>query len=189
VRILTGAFRGRTLPFRPSPHLRPTADKVRKAVTDVFGGKLRGARVIDLFSGTGGLGLEALSQGARRVDFVEKNRRLCGALEAFLAELGAGDRAHVFQGDVFGRLEDLARRGERYDVVLADPPYGRGHAERLLNVMKELSLVEPDGWLVLETHQREKLPSACGVLVERRRNVYGDTAVTYYQASARGAFC
>jgi 16S rRNA (guanine(966)-N(2))-methyltransferase RsmD len=156
---------------------------------DVLGAKVRGARVLDLFSGTGGLGLEALSQGARRVDFVEKNRRLCGVLSAFLAELEAGDRSRVFERDVFACLEDLAASGDRYDLILADPPYNRGYAERLLDVTKRLMLIEPGGWLVLETHQREKLPPACGFLLERRRSVYGDTAVTYYEASARGAFC
>ena len=95
MKILTGALRGQRILFRPNPHLRPTADKARKAIFDMFQGAMEGKRVLDLFSGTGALGFEALSQGAAHVTFVEKNKVQCSEISANLERFHWTDQTDV----------------------------------------------------------------------------------------------
>ncbi|MGQ9779151.1 MAG: 16S rRNA (guanine(966)-N(2))-methyltransferase RsmD [Bacillota bacterium] len=125
MRIVAGRFRGRRLQGPRHPGLRPTAEKVRKAVFDILGPRVAGAVVLDLFAGAGGLGLEALSRGAKQVIFVERDRRALDLLRRNLRELGLaeGEEVRVVAGDVRMVLSRLAGAGERFDLVLADPPY------------------------------------------------------------------
>ena len=131
-RIIAGEFGGRSIEAPAGRHTRPTRDAVREAWFSVLTDRLRGSRVLDLFAGSGGLGLEALSRGASAVCFVESDPRVCDVLGRNIATLGAGSRCEVRCTDAF-RVIDEARRGEEssWDIVLADPPYG-GPAASLL---------------------------------------------------------
>jgi 16S rRNA (guanine966-N2)-methyltransferase len=140
---------------------------------------LDGARVLDLYAGTGALGIEALSRGAASAAFVERARPALACLEDNLEGLGLAGRARVLRGDARRALERLAREGARFDLVLMDPPYG---AEDALEALRELArggLLAPGGTLVLETSRRhppERVPGLA--LVDERR--YGDTLVVRY---------
>ena len=123
MRIIAGAYKGRRLATPRGATTRPTADQVRIALLDTLMPWLPGARVLDLFAGAGGVGLEALSRGAAHATLVERDARAVGALRANVATLGVETAARVIRDDVARALAALARAGERFDVVFLDPPY------------------------------------------------------------------
>ncbi len=133
MRIIAGRFRGRRL--KPPSGARATAGRVREAWFNILAPELDGASVVDLFAGSGALGLEALSRGAARVVFVERARRSLSALEANVKILGAGNRVKIQNMEVFRYLAGLDR--VVFDVAFADPPYGTEDAARLLGHFRE----------------------------------------------------
>ncbi|MCU0803845.1 MAG: 16S rRNA (guanine(966)-N(2))-methyltransferase RsmD [Burkholderiales bacterium] len=134
VRIIGGRHRGRILHFAAAEGLRPTPDRVRETLFNWLGQDLTGCACLDLFAGSGALGLEAASRGAREVTLVERSRKACAALEKSAEALG--ERAvRVVCDDA---LEFAARSGGRFDVVFVDPPYGSGLAERALALLPPL---------------------------------------------------
>lgn len=152
MRIIAGAWAGRVL-VSPGGRVRPTAEDVRGALMDLLGPALQGASVADLFAGTGALGLEALSRGARRCDFVENDGAALHALKANVAALRLRTRARVFVRDAIPFAERLAAGA--YDIVLADPPYG---SRKLDRVVEQWLRVPFASWLALEHAPEHELP-------------------------------
>ena len=175
MRIIAGEWRGRTIRAPRGRDVRPTTDRIREAWMGALGDRVVDARVLDLFAGSGALGLEALSRGAREAVFVERARGALSALEANIEALGAEDRAHVVRGDVFRYLARLGG-GSEFDLALADPPYGRGLAARLIEAMQARPFARE---LWVEHGSEEALPSS-SELVQRR---YGDTTISILETS------
>ena len=123
MRIITGEFKGRKLESVPDPYLRPIDDRVKGAVFNILAPWLQGAKGLDLFAGTGAIGLEALSRGAASVCFVEKERAFQAVLKKNIEKLKVGDRATVWPGDVFAAVERLGEKKEQFDLIFVDPPY------------------------------------------------------------------
>jgi 16S rRNA (guanine966-N2)-methyltransferase len=170
VRIVGGEYRGRRLAIPDDPRVRPTADRVREAWMSILQQALPGARVLDLYAGSGALGLEALSRGAASADFVELNPPSLAALRANIAALGAEARTTIHRGDALrfaGRLLPGA-----YDLALADPPYARDDAARLVALFREAPFARI---LAVEHPAKSALDGD-----ETRR--YGDTAITFCYA-------
>ena len=145
-------------------------------------GDLSGRRVVDLFSGCGALGIEALSRGAGFVDFVDSDRNARVALERNLAALEAADRAKIWPLTL---PRGLARLGEALgaaDLVLADPPYGGRDARQVLEALGSPGVLKPGARVVVERHQKDELPGAVGTLVLERERRYGETVVNLYGA-------
>ena len=180
MRILTGRLRGLSVIYRPNRFLRPTPDKVRKAIFQILGAKIRGAAVLDIFSGTGALGMEALSMGAHEVTFIEKDRTLCLHIKRMLDRYSLSAHSKLYRSDAWKTIESLHKQRQRFDIILADPPYEKGMAQRLLTVLKSHPLLQDDGWMIIETYKNESMPEKCGDLIKRRLTCYGDTAVWYY---------
>ena len=133
LRIIGGRFKRTPLTVVDAPGLRPTPDRVRETLFNWLGPDLEGRRVLDVFAGTGALGLEALSRGAREVVFVESNPRARQAIEALLTRLDAGAQARVIGGDALVALPRLASGPQaRFDLVLLDPPFGQGWLAKIL---------------------------------------------------------
>ncbi|HIE51483.1 MAG TPA: 16S rRNA (guanine(966)-N(2))-methyltransferase RsmD, partial [Armatimonadetes bacterium] len=124
MRILGGQAKGQRLKTGAGRQVRPTAAAVRKVLFDILGPHLEGTRFLDLFAGYGSVGLEALSRGAAQAVFVERNRQCCRVLAENLHALGWQERGEVLCAEVHRALETLAHRGEQFEVIFADPPYG-----------------------------------------------------------------
>jgi len=168
VRIIAGRWKGHRLKPLKGRDVRPTTDRVREAWMSALGPQIVDARVIDLFSGSGALGLETLSRGAASVVFVEQARSALLVVRANIELLSAGSECSVVGDDVF---RFLGRLSDRVDLALADPPYGTGDAARLV----ERFLEEPfANELWLEHPFRENLLLPAGAKTRR----YGDTALT-----------
>jgi 16S rRNA (guanine966-N2)-methyltransferase len=184
VRVIAGEFGGRRLVAPRGRGTRPTSDRVREALFMALGG-LDGARVVDLYAGSGALGIEALSRGAAHVDFVESDPGARAALSGNLATLGVEGRARVWplllpRG--FARLRGALAEA---DVVLADPPYGGGPARETLRALGEPGRLRAGVTVVVEHHAKDELPERSGDLTLARTRRYGETAVATYQVAAR----
>lgn len=170
MRILGGTFAGRELTPPGDARVRPTAEPVRGALLDALAADLPGARVLDLFAGTGALGLEALSRGAARVEFVELNPPSLAALRANIAALAVAGRAVVHRGDARRFAERLPPAA--FDLAFADPPYARDDAGDLVHLFRQT----PFARILAVEH-----PARTAVAGDETRR-YGDTAITFCYA-------
>jgi len=178
MRVTGGELGGRRL-GSPPEGVRPTSDRVREALFARLR-DLSGARVLDLYAGTGALGIEALSRGAERVVFVERSAASLAVLRRNLTALSLRDRARIVRGEVRSALRRLGRDRERFDLVLADPPYDDVDvADRLAGLVAG-DLLAPGAVLVVERSRRHPVASIEG-LVARETRRYGDTTLEWFE--------
>ncbi len=178
MRIIAGDLKGRIL-APVQGRTRPTAAKVREAIFSILGGAVVKAQVLDLFAGTGALGIEALSRGAELAVFVEDHPEALKALSRNLAALGLQERSLVLPLPVAAALRKLAARGAQFDLVFLDPPYGDG-AAATLDALADSSLLLPEVLVVAEHSRRETLAEVIGKLEQQTLRRYGDTQVAIY---------
>lgn len=173
--MIAGTYGGRTLKAPPGDATRPTSDRVREALFSILGTQTHDARVLDLFAGSGALGLEALSRGADSVTFVDDAPTAIRAINANLQALSAA--ATVKRGDALRLLGAASISGAQYDLVFLDPPYR--HAERLAQPLSEAlpAVLAPGAVVVAESDRRAPLELTLPLTDERR---YGDTLIRFY---------
>ncbi len=181
MRVVSGTAKGIRLKAPGGRRTRPTADKVKEALFDMLRVQWAGCWVLDLFAGSGALGIEALSRGADVAVFVEKDPLAIRALRTNLQTCALADRARVVMNDVL-RFLRMGSAGNRFDVILADPPYEKGLASSCLLEVDKGDWIKKGGILVVEHSVRESLPQSCLVLARVKLRRYGDTCVSLYQA-------
>lgn len=186
LRIVGGEARGRRVRVPEDGRVRPTSDRVKEALFDILGQRVAGSRVLDLFAGSGNLGLEALSRGAAAATFVDRDPRCRQVIGRNLADLGYRERARVLAGDALAVLRRLAARGERFDLVFLDPPYAAGLLVPALEAVAEGGLLAEDGLAAAEHAARDEPPARVGRLVRRARRQYGDTSLSFYAPEPPG---
>jgi 16S rRNA (guanine966-N2)-methyltransferase len=156
LRIIGGAWRSRRIRFVPATdEVRPTPDRIRETLFNWLQGTIVGSRCLDLFAGSGALGLEALSRGAAEITLVERDRRVVASLEAAARELRA-DRARIVHADAF---EFLKGPGSPYDVVFLDPPFAKGWLGDLCKLLEDGGWLAPHAWIYLECAARDGVPA------------------------------
>jgi len=177
MRVVAGRWRGRRLAAPTGGRVRPTTDRVKEAIFSILGDDVHGALVLDLCCGAGGLGIEALSRGAREVVFVDRDRRALAAVRENLAVCGAGpDEARLVTGEATGWLGGPAfAPGTGPWMMLADPPYGYGLASELADVLAART-GEGDFRVAILEHGDDESPSADGMLADTRH--YGTSVIT-----------
>lgn len=187
-RVIAGSAGGLRLAVPEGTSTRPTSDRVKESLFAALGpGRLEGASVLDLYAGTGALGIEALSRGAARAVLVETDGSAVRAIQANLTSTRLGERARVQRGDVEAFLGAPPPPEAPFDLVLLDPPYELS-AERLAGVLDALTtpgIIRPGGWAVLEGPTRRALVSPSGLRLARERH-YGDTVVRLFTTSEEG---
>ena len=182
MRITAGRLGGRRLRVPRAPGLRPTAGRVRHAIFSMLADRIVGARVLDLYAGSGALGLEALSRGAASVVFVERSHRVAAMLMHNVRTLGVQAQARLLRTEVDRAIGRLEAEGWTASVVLADPPYASDEVIRTLHRLGSSGILAPRATVVLEHDTRLALPQATGRLVLDAIRVYGGTAVGVYHA-------
>ncbi len=184
MRVSGGSARGRRLTAKGSAQIRPTSTRVADALFNSLGPRIEGARVLDLFAGTGRLGIEALSRGAQDAVFVERDARNVGVIRDNLAAAGFAARGAVRRGDALAALRALAAEGRRYDLIVLDPPYGRDLQRETLRRVAGTNVLAPGGLVVVEGHWRDD-PGDVDGLVRIRSSRYGETALWVYARQAK----
>ena len=178
MRIISGTSRGRKLVTPRDQSLRPTSDRVKESIFDILQDDLQGKVVLDLFAGTGNLGIEALSRGARRAIFVEKGRQALRLIQRNLTQVGFEERSEILPKDVSRAIGILKQRGECFDLIMMDPPYERGLIQNTLMKLNYNPIYHSDSILVIEHNRREPLPHVLdGWNLVRQRRI-GDTMIS-----------
>jgi 16S rRNA (guanine966-N2)-methyltransferase len=188
MRITGGAAKGRRIGFKGSfsqkgraGELRPTSSKVREAVFDILRDRITGSSFLDLYAGTGAVGIEALSRGAVKALFVESSRTRARMIDSLLLRYGLEGHAAV----VSARAEDFVRNGtpNRYvsDIIFLDPPYVSDELQRVLPLIGDGHLLNSGGIVLAEHSSKLVLPEGMGILKKTRHYRYGDTALTLYR--------
>jgi 16S rRNA (guanine(966)-N(2))-methyltransferase RsmD len=180
MRIISGSAKGKKLYSSKGRNIRPTADRVRESVFNILGNQWKGTRVLDLFSGTGSLGLEAMSRGAQQAVFVEKSKSALQTLRKNVSICGFDSQAIVLAMSVPSGLGVIGQRGESFHIIFADPPYGKGWVEKTIRHILAHNLLSEDGVLVVEHTLGEAFLRDHGELSFLRQEAYGEATVSFF---------
>jgi 16S rRNA (guanine966-N2)-methyltransferase len=186
-RIIGGAGRGRRLATPSGLDTRPSGARVRQTLFDILAPKVRGARFLDAFAGSGGVGFEALSRGAGLVVLVDQSASAVATLrrnEESLARLAG--RVEIYRDDAISALRRLAKAEATVDLIYLDPPYASGLYEPLLALVAATSLLAADGSIIAEHFKKTVLPGTMGGLVRTREVRVGDHRLSFYRHPVQG---
>lgn len=181
MRVVSGSAKGRPLRSVPGNGTRPTTDKVKEAVFSMIGPYFEGGEALDLFAGTGGLGIEALSRGMDKAVFVDMEPKSIDTVKANLKAVKLEAQAEVYRNDASRALGALEKRGRAFDLVFLDPPYRLKHGAELMLAMVEKGLLRPEALIVLEHESGYDYPEDIPGFSQLRKAVYGETAVAIYK--------
>ncbi len=165
LRVIGGESRGRRLKAPRGLATRPTLARIRESIFSRLAARMdiSGLKVLDLFAGTGSLGIEALSRGAATVTFVDNARAATSVIEHNLEQLGLKDRGRILESDVYCALSRLSDEGEKFDLIFLDPPYARGFGDKVMADLVGKGLLKNDSWIATEVSKREHAPGAAGL--------------------------
>ena len=183
MRIIGGEFKGRRLAVTRGRQIRPTSDRVREAIFDILGPHWTFPHCLDLFAGTGALGIEALSRGAEEVVFVEQGKGALVVLKGNLEALGLKARSKVLPVTAKKGILLLGERGEVFDLIFMDPPYGKEAVGKTLAEIARIGILTATGIIVAEHASRDLIPLSRGLELAQQRR-YGDTMVSFFRKGA-----
>jgi 16S rRNA (guanine(966)-N(2))-methyltransferase RsmD len=176
MRVISGDHRGRRLKTLTGEHTRPTSEKVKEAMFSILQFDLEGRRVLDLFAGSGQLGIEALSRGARECVFVENDRKALGVVAENIEKCKLEESAKPVFSDYASYLK---RGGEKFDIILIDPPYSSDYAKKSLNLISKFDTLNINGIIVVESEADFVFDEVPG-LAMRKEYIYGRTKLTLF---------
>ena len=185
MRVISGSMKGRLLSFPKD--IRPTQNKIRKAVFDILAGTVKGSAVLELFAGSGAVGIEALSYGAKEVVFIDSSIRALKSIQRNLKRLGAGSSCRVYCKDYACAVDFFVKNGRFFDTIFLDPPYSAGLAKKSLLKLAGCDILKTSGLLIIEHHKKEELPDEQGSLIIYKQKKYGDTLLTLYRKAPEEA--
>jgi len=181
MRVIAGEHKGRPLAAVPGKGTRPTTDKVKESIFNMIGPYFDGGWALDLYAGTGGLGIEALSRGMEKAVFVEIDSRAFAVVKENISALRLEQKAELYRNDSRRALKALAKREIQFDAVFLDPPYAKQKIEEEIAILQESSLLAPDAWIVAEHDADDRLAETIGDCRCERSAVYGDTRISIYR--------
>lgn len=181
MRVISGNARGRKLREPDGQAIRPTTDMVKESVFNIIQFDIEGRRVLDLFAGTGQLGIEALSRGAASAVFVDESTEAVRLVRENLKNMGVEDKSVVTKGDAIAFL----KRGDQYDIIFLDPPYETGLIEKALKNIIEFDILKENGIIICETKAEKQLPEGTPPYTKGREYKYSRIKITLYSKSSR----
>lgn len=180
MRVIAGEHKGRRLAAVPGKGTRPTTDKVKESIFNMIGPYFDGGWALDLYAGTGGLGIEALSRGAERAVFVERDPKAFAVVRENVSLCRLEGSAELLRMEADRAIRSLAARRQAFDLVFLDPPYAHQKIAEEIRLFQELGLLADGAWIVAEHAVEVELPDEIGRCVKDRFAKYGDTAVSVY---------
>lgn len=181
MRVISGKCKGTPLKSVPGQSTRPTTDKVKEAVFNMIGPFFEKGTGLDLFAGSGGLGIEALSRGMERVIFVDQDGKAIRTIYDNLKACRLENQAEVYRNDAFRALKAIIKRNIVFHVIFLDPPYHKIQIETFLEKIADHELISHDGVIVCEHHAEKKLPEEVGNLYKSKEETYGIISVSIYK--------
>jgi len=182
MKLTGGRSRGRVLVSLTGMDIRPTSSKVREAIFNILGQDMSGQMVLDVFAGTGILGIEAISRGAAGAVFIDKSNRSIDLIKKNLALCGFEALSRVLKRDVMERATfELLMGNRKFDLVFIDPPYGMGIIPPVLEKLAGCDILAPDATVVAESSKDDPMPGRMGGLVHSGAKIYGDTKIDFYK--------
>lgn len=183
MRVISGKARGVHLKTPDGYNTRPTADRVKEAMFSILQFALPGARVLDLFGGTGQLGIEAISRGAKSAVFVDHNDEACRLIRENLRLAKMEEQGRVVKGDYLSYLKSTK---DKFDIILLDPPYAEVFLENALKLITEIDILQSDGIIVAECPFGKELPADYAGYTRSRDYKYGKTVLVVYRKETVG---
>lgn len=180
MRIITGTAKGFRLKAPRGLDVRPTGDRVKESVFNIIAGYIAEAEVLDLFAGTGNLGLEALSRGAKTAVFVDSASTSLSVLKENALHTCLAERAEYIKGDAVKIIDRLFNAGRNFDLIFCDPPYNKGFVTAILGKLEEKLILKPGGILIVEHSKHEAHQALIHSIRVMRREEYGETVVTFF---------
>ncbi len=184
MKIIGGVFKGRRIDMPKRKDIRPTSDKVREALFNIIKNRIDGATVLDLFAGSGSVGIEAISWGAKDVTLVDIQKGCINAIRRNLKRLPISqDRIDIIQGDALKAIKRLSDTKMRFDLVFLDPPYYGDWIKKCLISLDDYGILYDYSIIVCEHFKKDVVPEEVGSLKMVRQKRYGDTVLTFYEKS------
>lgn len=184
MRVISGSAKGRPLKSVPGNGTRPTTDKVKEALFSMIGPYFDGGSALDLYAGTGGLGIEALSRGMEAAVFVDMEQKAIDTVRANLKAARLEAQAEVYRNDAGRALGALEKRGRAFDLVFLDPPYRMKHGDELMAALAAKQLLKPEAIVVLEHESGYAYPEDIAGFSRMKQSVYGEVTISIYQYEA-----
>ena len=180
MKVISGRLKGRKLLFLKDKNIRPTKDIIRESIFDVLRGRVAGERVLDLFAGTGAIGIEAWSEGAKEVVFVESSYHACRVIKKNIESLSLLDDCKIINSDV----EKIITSFENacFGMIIADPPYSYSgkRISDIISILINLHVIKKGGFIVIEHREKNKIPVPDGVSLYKEKK-YGKVQVSYFK--------
>ncbi len=180
MRVIAGEFRGRKLDSFEGMDIRPTSDRVKESLFNILSEKVINCSFLDLFGGTGNVGIEALSRGAKQVVFVDSSLKSIKILKSNLDKISKSDSAEVYNTDYDNAIKRLGQDNRKFDIIFIDPPYNKDMAQNALVHIDRSGILEDDGVIIVEHDSKDIMPEQSGGLLKFREKLYGSTKLTFY---------
>ncbi|WP_046175147.1 16S rRNA (guanine(966)-N(2))-methyltransferase RsmD [Domibacillus indicus] len=186
MRIISGGKKGLPLKAVPGRDTRPTTDKVKESIFNMVGPYFEGGLGLDLFAGSGGLGIEALSRGFDRIIFVDRDMKAIQTVKENLRTAGLEERSEVYRNEADRALKAIVKRGLSFDGIFLDPPYKKQKLESTLQFIAQNKLLAKNGFIMCEHGEEVHLPEQIGPFFCKRSETYGIISVSIYKEADHG---
>ncbi|SFE41634.1 16S rRNA (guanine(966)-N(2))-methyltransferase RsmD [Alteribacillus iranensis] len=180
MRIISGDYKGRTIKAVPGMKTRPTSDKVKESLFNRIGPYFDGGAVLDLYAGTGNLGIEALSRGCDTCVFIDQSSQAVRVVKHNIKNLGIMKNTEVYRNDAKRALYIMGNRKRSFDLIFLDPPYAKEQLSNIVEIIEEQNLLTEEGQIVCEHHSETVLPEDIQSFRKSQAVTYGDTGITIY---------
>ena len=181
MRVISGKAKGHTLKTTKGLNMRPTADRVKESIFNIIKTDLYDSIVIDLFAGSGSLGIEALSRDAGKAYFIDNNKNSIRLIRQNLGKTGLINNSEIVHMDALNGIIMLSEHGVKADIIFLDPPYLKGFIEPVLETISFYNILQPDGIIIVEHDVKDRVPDDVHGLKKYRTNRYGDVAISFYR--------
>ncbi|UII57295.1 16S rRNA (guanine(966)-N(2))-methyltransferase RsmD [Cytobacillus spongiae] len=180
MRVVSGKYKGKALKAVPGNTTRPTTDKVKEALFNIIGPYFNGGYGLDLFAGSGGLGIEGISRGLEKVIFVDRDGKAVQTVHENVKACGIEDQVEIYRNDSVRALKAIIKREIAFDYIFLDPPYKKQQLVSLLETIDEQKLLKHEGLIVCEHSHDVSLPNKVGELTQSKYERYGMIAISIY---------
>ncbi|MGL5715235.1 MAG: 16S rRNA (guanine(966)-N(2))-methyltransferase RsmD [Paraclostridium sp.] len=180
MRIISGKVRGLKLNTPKNDDVRPTTDRVKESLFNIINGYMIDSNVLDLFAGTGSLGIECLSRGANKCVFVDVNKSSIDLVRSNIKKARMESESDVINLDCKSAIDRLKTRNEKFDLIFMDPPYYENLFVNTLEKISDSNILDTDGLIVVEHDTVQDIPDSVGILVKQKSKKYGNTTLSFY---------